>query len=95
VSTAIESVYALSSVIFIAAGLAMSGMGLRAYAQTSHGAMLHLSLGFALAVSGTAATLISAFLYGFTNTRWLLMVQTGLFTLGLLLVMYSIVNYET
>lgn len=93
-STVIETLYAMTTVVFIASGLAMSGMGLRAYVQTSRPSMLHLSIGFALAVAGAAATLISAFLYGFDNPRWLLLVKSSLITVGLLFVMYSIVNYE-
>jgi len=85
----------MSSVVFIAAGLAMAGMGLRAYAETSHNSMLHLALGFSLAAAGAAATLISAFLYDFNNPRWLLMVNSGLFTLGILFVIYSIVTYDS
>jgi hypothetical protein len=94
VSLVIESVYALSAVVFIAAGLAMAGMGLRAYVQTSQSSMLYLSLGFSLAVAGSAATLISAFLYDFSNPRWLLMVNSGLFTLGILFIIFSIVTYD-
>jgi hypothetical protein len=95
VPTAIEFVYALSSAVFIVSGLAMSGMGVRAYVETSRTSMIFLSLGFTITVAGSAATLVSAFLYGFDNARWLLMVQSGLFTLGLLFVMYSIVTYDT
>jgi len=72
----------------------MAGMGVRAYAETSRTSMIHLSVGFTVAVAGSAATLISAFLYGFDNAQWLLMVQSGLFTLGLLFVIYSIVTYD-
>jgi hypothetical protein len=85
----------MSSVVFIVAGLAMAGMGLRAYVETSRSAMLHLALGFSLAVAGSAATLISAFLYGFDNPRWLLMVNSGLFTLGILFIIFSIVTYDS
>ena len=92
-STVIEGLYAFSSVIFIAAGLGMAGMGLRAYVQTERVSMLLLAIGFAITVAGSAATLISAFLYGFQNAAQLLLVQSGLFTVGLLFVMYSIVAY--
>jgi len=94
VSTVIELLYAMSAVVFIGSGLTMSGMGLRAYVQTSRPSMLFLAVGFALAVSGAAATLISAFLFGFDNPRWLLLVQTSLLTIGLLFVMLSIVKYD-
>nr|WP_159764755.1 hypothetical protein [Halovenus carboxidivorans] len=85
----------MSSLVFIAAGLTVAGMGLRAYVETSRSAMLHLALGFSLAVAGAAATLISAFLYSFNNPRWLLMVNSGLLTLGLLFVIFSIITYES
>jgi len=94
VSTLIAALYAMTTVVFIASGLTMSGMGLRAYLETSRTSMLHLSIGFALAVAGAAATLISAFLYGFDNPRWLLLVHSGLITIGMLFVILSIVNYD-
>ncbi|MFC6722612.1 hypothetical protein ACFQHN_34815 [Natrialbaceae archaeon GCM10025896] len=90
----IATLYAMTAVIFIASCLTMSGMGLRAYLETSRTSMLHLSIGFALAVAGAAATLISAFLYGFDNARWLLLVHSGLITIGMLFVILSIVNYD-
>ena len=93
-STVIATLYAMTAVIFIASCLTMSGMGLRAYLETSRTSMLHLSIGFALAVAGAAATLISAFLYGFDNPRWLLLVHSGLITIGMLFVILSIVNYD-
>lgn len=94
VSTVIEGLYALTTIVFIVSGLAMVGMGLRAYAQTARTSMLHLSIGFSLAVAGAAATMISAFVYDFDNPRWLLLVQTSLITIGLLFIMYSIVAYD-
>lgn len=93
-STVIEGLYALTSIVFIVSGLAMVGMGLRAYVETERTSMLHLSIGFSLAVAGAAATLISAFVYGFSKPRWLLLVQTALITIGLLFIMYSIVAYD-
>ena len=93
-STVIETLYALTAIVFIVAGLGMVWMGLRAYVETARTAMLYLAVGFAITVAGSAATLISAFLYDFANVRWLLLVQSGLFTVGLLFVMYSIVAYD-
>ena len=80
--------------VFIVAGLTMVGMAIRAYVQTGRTAMLHLSLGFSLAVAGAAATMISAFLTDFEGVRSLLLVNTGLTTFGFLFVMYSLVTYE-
>jgi hypothetical protein len=94
VTTVIESLYAISTLVFVVAGLTMVGMAMRAYVQTSRDAMLHLSLGFSLAVAAAAATMISAFLTDFDGTRSLLMVNSGLTTFGYLFVMYSLVTYE-
>ena len=33
-------------------------------------------------------------MFGFENPRWLLMVNSGLFTLGMLFIIYSIVTYD-
>ncbi|MUV90329.1 hypothetical protein GJ629_10825 [Halapricum sp. CBA1109] len=94
----IELVYAVLTLMFIVAGLTMVGMAMRAYVQTSRNAMLHLSLGFSLAVAGAAATMISAFLTDFAadgaTTQSLLLVNSGLTTFGYLFVMYSLVNYD-
>jgi hypothetical protein len=78
----------------VIAGLTMVGMGIRAYVQTTRTAMLHLSLGFSLAVAGSAATMISAFLLEFDGVRSLLLVNSGFTTFGFLFVMYSLVTYE-
>ena len=91
---AVEILYAISTLVFVVAGLTMVGMAIRAYVQTSRQAMLHLSLGFSLAVAGAAATMISAFLNDFQGARSLLMVNSGLTTFGYLFVMYSLVTYE-
>lgn len=92
----IELLYALSTLVFVVAGLSMVGMAIRAYVQTARKAMLHLSLGFSLAVAGAAATTISAFLLGFNGEyiESLLLVNSGFTTFGFLFVMYSLVTYE-
>lgn len=92
----VELLYAVSTLIFVVAGLTMVGMAIRAYVQTSRRAMLHLSVGFALAVAGAAATMISAFLLGFDGRALesLLLVNSGFTTFGFLFVMYSLVTYE-
>ena len=94
VSTTVELLYAVSTVVFIIAGLTMVGMAVRAYVQTSRMAMLHLSIGFSLAVAGATATMISAFYTDFNAPRVLLLVNSGLTTFGFLFVMYSLVIYE-
>jgi hypothetical protein len=94
VTTPIETLYAITTLVFIVAGLTMVGMALRAYIQTSTSAMLHLSLGFSLAVAGATATLISAFVTDFAGVRSLLLVNNGLTTFGFLFVIYSLVTYD-
>jgi hypothetical protein len=94
VPTLIELLYVVSTLVFVVAGLTMVGMAVRAYVQTSRQAMLHLSLGFSLAVAGAAATMISAFVTNFEGVRSLLLVNSGLTTFGFLFVMYSLVAYE-
>jgi hypothetical protein len=90
----VETLYAVSTLVFVVAGLVMVGMAMRAYVQTSRRAMMHLSLGFSLAVAGAAATMISAFLNDFEGARSLLLVNSGLTTFGFIFVMYSLVTYE-
>ena len=90
----IELLYAISTLVFVVAGLTMVGMAMRAYVQTSRRAMLHLSVGFALAVAGATATLISAFLNDFAGVRSLLLVNSALTTFGFLFVIYSLITYE-
>ena len=94
VSAIIELLYVGTTLVFIVTGLTMVGMAIRAYVETERMAMLHLSVGFSLAVAGAAATMISAFLTDFQGTRSLLLVKSSLFTFGFLFVMYSLVTYE-
>jgi len=94
VPNVVELLYALTTLVFVVAGLSMVGMAVRAYVQTARQAMLHLSLGFVLAVAGAAATLISAFIMDFEGVRSLLLVNTSFTTFGFLFVMYSLVTYE-
>jgi hypothetical protein len=94
VTIVVELLYAVTTMVFVIAGLTMVGMGIRAYIQTSRTAMLHLSIGFSLAVAGAAATMISAFINDFEGTRSLLLVKSGLMTFGFLFVIYSLITYE-
>lgn len=94
VTTTVELLYAATTLVFIIAGLTMVGMAIRAYLHTARTAMLHLSVGFSLAVAGSAATLISAFYNNFEGARSLLLVKSSLFTIGFLFVIYSLVVYE-
>ncbi|MFC7073703.1 hypothetical protein ACFQJ7_15105 [Halovenus rubra] len=90
----IELLYAVVTLVFIIASLTMVGMAVRAYVQTARTAMLHLAVGFSLAVAGAAATLISAFYSGFENAQMLLLVKSSFFTIGFLFVIYSLLVYE-
>lgn len=92
--TIIEIMYAATTIVFVVAGLTMVGKAGRAYVDTGQQAMLHLAIGFTLAVAGAAATMISAFMTNFQGPRSLLLVKSSLFTLGFLFVIYSIVAYE-
>jgi len=94
VASTIELLYAVVTLVFIVAGLTMVGMAVRAYVQTARTAMLHLSVGFSLAVAGATATLISAFYNDFEGARTLLLVKSSFFTIGFLFIIYSLVVYE-
>ncbi|MFB6131970.1 MAG: hypothetical protein ABEJ44_01015 [Halanaeroarchaeum sp.] len=88
----IEVLYVVFSLTLTVAGLAMVGLGIRAYRKTGRDAMLHLSIGFALVVAAAIGTTISAFLTGFTGARSLLTVNYVITTLGYIFVIYSIVT---
>ncbi len=92
----VELLYVATTLVFVVAGLTMVGMAVRAYVQTTRQAMLHLSVGFALAVAGAAATMISAFILDFSGSHLesLLLVNSSFTTFGFLFVMYSLVTYE-
>lgn len=92
--TIFELLYFGTTLVFIVAGLLMVWKALSAYVDTQQPAMLHLSIGFSLAVAGAAATMISAFVHDFQGVRLLLLVKSGLFTIGFLFIIYSIVAYE-
>jgi len=90
----IEGAFAVSSLVFILTGLAIAGMALRAYVNTAESPMLYMAVGLSIAVAGSAATLISAFLTDFGDGPRLLLVNSVFFTVGFLLLMYSLLIYE-
>ncbi|MBS3761092.1 MAG: hypothetical protein V5A43_02255 [Haloarculaceae archaeon] len=90
----LELLYAGTTLGVVVAGLTMVGMAIRAYRQTARRAMLYLSLGFALAVAGAAVTMVAAFLTDFEAVRSLLLVDSGLTTVGFVFLIYSLVIYE-
>lgn len=89
-----ETLYVFFSVTLSTAGLAMVSIAIRAYQRTSHGSMLHLSVGFALIVAAAIATTVSAFLNDFSGTRVLLTVNYLISTVGYVFVIYSITANE-
>lgn len=90
----VESLYLLSTGSLVLAGLTMVALAVRAYFQTTRRAMVHLSLGFVLVVAAAVATAVSAFVTDFQNVRSLLVVNSGMTTLGYTFVVYSLVAYE-
>jgi hypothetical protein len=90
----LELLYALTTIGLVVVGLVLVGMSTRAYVRTSSPAMMHLSVGFTLAIAGAAATMISAFITNFESVRSLLLVDSGLTTFGLVVVVYSLASYE-
>ena len=90
----VEVLFAVSSVVFAVTALVIAGKALQAYTEEARRAMLFLSVGLSLAAAGMIATLISAFLTDFADPRMLLLVNSVFFTVGFLLVIYSILIYE-
>jgi len=89
----LEYVYVVSSGVLAATGLTMVGFAVRAYATTQNRPLIHLAIGFVLIVAAALATAISAFVTGFTDVRSLLLVQSGISSLGYLFIVYSLVTY--
>jgi|GEM_PF-355527 len=87
----IELLYLAFSGTLAAAGLTMVGMAVRAYAQTQHRHMVHLSVGFTLIVGAAVATTISAFMNDFQNPQSLLTVNYFVTTLGFVFIVFSLV----
>ena len=90
----LELLYAITTIGLVVVGLVLVGMSTRAYVRTSSPAMMHLSVGFTLAIAGAAATMISAFITNFESVRSLLLVDSGLTTFGLVVVVYSLASYD-
>ncbi|MFW6383903.1 MAG: DUF7521 family protein [Halodesulfurarchaeum sp.] len=87
----IEALYAVFSIILVAAGLTVVALAIRAYGDTHRSSMVHLSIGFVLIVAAALGTTISAFLVEFTHVRTLLTVNYAFTTSGFLFVIYSII----
>jgi hypothetical protein len=90
----VEYLYLAATAILVVSGLTMVGMALRAYLQTTRRAMIHVSLGFGLIAAAAIATAISAFVNDFEGVRSLLLVNSGLSSLGFIFVVYSLVIYD-
>ncbi|MFB6122842.1 MAG: hypothetical protein ABEJ78_05225 [Haloferacaceae archaeon] len=90
----IVSLYVVFSAILVVSGLTMVGMAVQAYVRTQRRSMIFVSVGFSLIAAATIATVLSAFLTGFSEVRSLLLVNSGFSSLGFIAVVYSLVIYE-
>lgn len=90
----VESLFVVFSVLIIIAGLVLVGAAVRAYRQTEHRVMLHLSVGFAFIVAATTATALGVHVNDFENIHALLVVNNGFSMCGYLFVVYSVVSYN-
>lgn len=88
----IEFLYLAFSGTLAAAGLAMVGMAVKAYAETERRPMVHLSVGFTLIVAAAVGTTISAFANDFQNPQTLLTVNYFVTTLGFGFIVLSLVS---
>ncbi|MDX1746399.1 MAG: hypothetical protein R3324_10720 [Halobacteriales archaeon] len=92
--TLVDSLLIASSTVLVLAGFVMEAAALRAYFKTRRSVMLPLSIGFALIVAATLATVTVVFFSDFTDYRMLLFVQNGVAMIGYLFVVYSVVFYR-
>jgi hypothetical protein len=90
----LKYLYVASSGLLVLSGLAMVGMAVRAYRQTTNRALIHLSIGFCLIAAAAAATAISAFLIDFARVQTLLLVNSGFSSFGYIFVVYSLLTYN-
>jgi hypothetical protein len=90
----VEYLYLAATAVLVLSGLTMVGMAVKAYVQTTRRAMIHVSLGFALVAAAAIATAISAFINDFRGVRSLLLVNSGLSSLGFIFVVYSLIIYD-
>jgi hypothetical protein len=90
----VEYLYLAATGVLVVSGLTMVGMAIRAYLKTARRAMIHLSLGFGFVAAAAIATAISAILTNFESVRSLLLVNSGLSSLGFIFVVYSLVSYD-
>jgi hypothetical protein len=90
----VEYLYLAATGVLVLSGMTMVGMAIRAYVRTTRHAMIHVSIGFALIAAAAIATAISAFLTDFRGVRSLLLVNSGLSSLGFIFVVYSLIVYE-
>lgn len=88
----ISGVYVLASATLVVAGLTLVAFATRAYFETEHASMLHLSVGFTLVVAAAIATSVAAFLTGFRSGLSLLTTNYAITTVGYLFVIYSVVK---
>lgn len=89
----ITSLYVAVSGVFIACALGLVWFGIKAYEATHKRSMIHLAIGFSLFVASAVTGLISTFLYGFDIAGWNMIVQNGITSAGMLVVLYSLITY--
>ena len=88
------SSYVLSSTVLAGAGLAIVAHGVRAYRATERRAMLHVAIGFTLLAATAIVTGTTAYTSGLGFSRSTLLFERGLASLGVLVVLYSLVTYD-
>jgi hypothetical protein len=91
--TSVEMIFVLFSVLIAVAGIVLVAAATRAYLQTRHRVMLHLSVGFALIVAAAVSTAFGVHFNHFENVNTLLVVNNGFSMCGYLFVVYSVVSY--
>jgi hypothetical protein len=86
--------YVLSSTVLAGAGLAIVAHGVRAYRATARRSMLHVSIGFTLVAATAIVTGTNAYVNGLSFPTTILLFERGLASLGVLVVLYSLIIYD-
>lgn len=90
----VEYLYLAATAVLVVSGFTMVGMAAKAYLQTARHSMIYISVGFGLIAVGAFATAVSAFATNFEGARSLLLVNSGLSSVGLTCVVYSLIVYD-
>ncbi len=89
----LETVFLLSTLVTIVAGLILVGMGIRAYSDTRRQQMMHLAAGFGLIVIASIGTATWGLATDFSSPRQLLAINSGVSSSGYILILYSLMTY--